>query len=635
MGHGASLQFTGLALVLTLAVLVPLAFSRLRRFRIPVVVGEIAAGILVGRSGLGWVRADDVVLGLLAEVGFVFLMFLAGMEIDLSALGINLGGGLSARPGRTREKSPGPSPIVLALEHFLLTLALAMGVAFFLWRAGMVEDLFLMGLVISTTSLGVVMPVLKERGFLGGRYGQTLLVTALIADFATMVLITIQVAVISHGLTLDILLIGLLFVALGVVYRLSTVVLPGVRPLLDELSHATTQIKIRLSFLVMVAFVALAEVVGAEVILGAFLGGLLLTLLLGEEDEGLRHQLESMGYGFFVPIFFIMVGVDFNLQVLTEGSGSWLLLGTLLVAAGVTKIVPAAVFRQTFGWRESLAGGVLLSARLSLIIAAAEIGRSLGVLSEEVVVAVILVAIVTVTVAPLLFAQWVKPPAAPPVPPIVVVGGCTLGFQIAAQLHAHGAPYRLVDEDAHCVNRARKEGYAAHKATPTDGERWLTGAGAVVITYGDPDRVLAWARLARQTLGIERVLALSPTAELARRLRAVGAVPVNPVNAQATFLALMARNPDLVHLLTETRDQRDLCEVHIQNPALEGVRLRDLHLPPHVLVLSIHRGDEFLIPRGNTTLRLGDTLTLLGTVEDLDAVVRQLAQGDPAFAVGG
>ena len=182
-----------------------------------------------------------------------------------------------------------------------------------------------------------------------------------------------------------------------------------------------------------------------------------------------------------------------------------------------------------------------------------------------------------------------------------------------------------MDEDPHCIQRAHKEGFRAQVATPAEGERWLSGAGAVVVTYGDPERVLAWARVARQNLGVDRVLALSPTATLARRLQALGAVPVNPINAQATFLALMARNPDLVYLLTETRDQRDLCEVHIQNPALEGKRLRDLDLPAHVLVLSIHRGNEFLIPRGNTTLRLGDTLTLLGTVEDLDAVVRQLA----------
>lgn len=624
-GVETSLQFTGLALVLGLAVLVPLAFSRFRRLRVPVVVGEILAGILVGRSGLSWVQPNDVTLHLLAEVGFVFLMFLAGMEIDISALGIAPRVKARRTPAEPLPEKRGPSPLVLALEHFALTLLLATGMAYLLWRAGMVQNLFLMGLVISTTSLGVVMPVLKEQGYLGDRYGQTLLVSALVADFATMVLITIEVAFISHGLTLELLLIGLLFVALLTLYRLGVLVLPGMRTLVEEISQATTQINIRLALLTMIAFVALAEVIGAEVILGAFLAGLLIVLLLGD-DDGLRHQLESMGYGFFIPIFFIMVGVDFNLQVLTENGGSWLLIAVLLLAAILTKLVPAVVFRQAFGWRESLGGGVLLSARLSLIIAAAEIGRNLGVLSEAVAVAVILVAIVTVTAAPFLFTQLLPRRTAATQSPVVIVGACAVGLQVASQLHEHHTPYLLLDGEAACVRRARERGLKAQVATPETGEAHLEGASAVLITLGDDEQVLAWARLARQILGIERVLALSPSAELTRALRPLGAHLVTPLEAQATFLTLMARNPDLLHLLTATEDRRDLAEVHLRNPALAGKRLRDLGLPPHVLVLSIHRGDAFIVPRGNTILHLGDTLTLLGNVEDLETVIRDLAR---------
>ncbi len=631
MEHGTSLQFTGLALVLGLAVFVPLFFSRLRGVRIPVVVGEIVAGIIVGRSGLGWVQPDDATLRLLAEVGFVFLMFLAGMEIDVTALGIGPRGSKvpSENPTKKAEGAgSGPSPLVLAIEHFGLTLLLAMGTAYFLWRAGLTQNLFLMGLVISTTSLGVVMPVLKEQGYLGGRYGQTLLVSALVADFATMVLITIQVALIAHGLTLEVLLIGLLFVALLILYRLGLLVLPGVRPLIEELSQATTQINIRLALLTMIAFVALAEVIGAEVILGAFLAGLLIVLLLGSDDGGLRHELESMGYGFFIPIFFIMVGVDFNLRVLTQEGGSWILILVLIVAAILTKMLPALIFRQAFGWRETIGGGVLLSARLSLIIAAAEIGRDLGVLSETVVVAVILVAIVTVTAAPFVFTQLLPRREKQGRPPVVVVGACTVGLQVAAQLHEHQTPYLLLDSEPTCVRRARERGLNAQEATPETGEQALTGVEAVVIALGDAQQTLAWARLARQTLGIERVVALCPSAEQARQLRMLGAHPITPLDAQATFLALMARNPDLLYLLTATEDQRDLAEVHLRNPALDGKRLRDLGLPPHVLVLSIHRGEEFIVPRGSTVLRLGDTLTLLGHVGDLETAIRELARAD-------
>lgn len=619
-------QFTGLALVLTLAVLVPLLFSRLQRVRVPVVVGEIVAGVLLGRSGLGWIDPRDPVLRLLAEVGFVFLMFLAGMEIDLSALGLGPGVALAVEGEADRR----PSPLLLGLEHFALTLLLASGAAYWFWRAGLAQNLFLMALVLSTTSLGVVMPVVKEHGYLGERYGQTLLVTALLADFVTMVLITVQVAFIAHGVTLEVLLVGLLFVALLVAYRLGAYLLPGLRALVEGLEHTTAQVNIRLALLTMIAFVALSEVLGAEIILGAFLAGLLLILLLGPESTGLRHQLEGMGYGFFIPIFFILVGADFNLGVLAQGPGSWGLLVGFFAAAVLTKVVPAVVFRQVYSWRESLGGGVLLSARLSLIIAAAEIGRNLGVLSELVVVEVILVAVITVTLAPMLFTQLVPRHQRPPTPPVVVVGACTVGYHIAQHLHEHQTPYHLLDSDPGCVRRARERGLQAHRVTLDQAEPWLHDAHTVLIACNDEAQTLAWTRLARQTLGLERVVVLCLSPQQARTVRLLGAHPITPLTAQAAFLALMARNPDLLHLMLTPETHREVVEVHLRNPALAGKRLRDLRLPPQVLVLSIHRDDEFIVPRGNTILQLNDTLVLWGSLEDLEQVLHWLMRSTRA-----
>ncbi len=620
-------NFVALLLVLLLAVAVPLLFRRLQRFRIPVVVGEILTGILIGRSGLGLVSPEEPVLALLGEIGFVFLMFLAGMEIDLSLLGIARTPKDNPPPEganpRTSEKAPGPNPLVLALEHFLLTLVLAGGAAYFLWRTGMARNLPLMALIISTTSLGVVMPVLKEQGWLHTRYGQTLLITALVADFATMVLITLQVALIAHGLTLEVLLIGLLFVALFVLYRLGDVVLPGLRTALDELSHATTQIKVRLAFLMLAAFAALAQVLGAEIILGAFLAGLLVALLTEPEDEPLRHQLESMGYGFFVPIFFIMVGANFNLQALLRNPRAWAVLGVLLVAAVVTKVVPAVVFRQGFSWRESLAGGALLSARLSLIIAAAEIGLGLGVLREEVVAAVILVAVVTVVFSPWVFTQAMGRRTDESSPGTLIIGADSLGLRVAHYFHTHHHPFKLVDEDAQRVARAQKLGFPAYQATPSGQSlTQLERCTEALITHTTPARIVAWARLLRQQLGLERVVALSPTAETERALRALHVHPITPLDAQATLLALAMRNPDLLQLLTDTEDDRDICEVRMEHPSIHGRRLRDLALPPRLLVLSIHRDEAYIIPRGDTVLQQGDTLTLLGTPEDLERFIQ-------------
>jgi Kef-type K+ transport system membrane component KefB len=411
-----SMSFFPLLVVVFLAFLVPIALSRLKRVSIPIVVGEILAGVLIGRSGLGWLQYHHPVLDLLSQLGFVFLMFLSGMEIDF----YNLKNTSSNNNGDKKYKW---SPVALGSLSFVLTLVLSLLVGFGLVRAGLVSSPWMIALILSTTSLGIVVPVLKERGLSTGRYGQTLLVAALIADFATMLLITVVVAILSRGLTLDILLIGVLFVAFFFMYRFGGVFfnkLPAVRQILEELSHATAQIKVRLAFTMMLTFVVLSETLGAELILGAFLAGAIVSLLRTPEDVELVGQLESIGFGFVIPIFFIMVGVDLDLSSLVDSWETMLLVLILLLAAIIVKFVPALTFRLSFSWRESLGAGALLSARLSLIIAASAISLRLGIISESINAAIILVAIITVIISPPLFCRIVPtgkglggPPDAP------------------------------------------------------------------------------------------------------------------------------------------------------------------------------------------------------------------------------
>ncbi|NPA06407.1 MAG: hypothetical protein GXO54_03285 [Chloroflexi bacterium] len=625
--EASGIRFGALAIVLFLAVTVPLVLRSFKRVRIPVVVGEILAGIVVGQSGLGWVPAHDFLLDLLAEIGFVMLMFLAGMEIDFQAAGIRLGRQRGSNEERSRAS--GPTPLRLALEHFGLTVLLALGAGYLLWRWGLTKDIYMMAFILSTTSLGVVMPILKENNLLGTRYGQTLLVTALIADFAAMFLITIRVAVLSHGITLDILLIGLLFVALFVLYRIGVSVLPGLRPLLDELSQATTPLKLRLAFLILTAFVALSELLGVEVILGAFLAGLLISLLREPEDHAIQHQIESLGYGFFIPIFFVMVGVRFDLSVLAQARNLWV-VPTLIGLALAVKVIPSVVFRQLFSWRESLAAGLFLAAHLSLVIAAGEVAYSLGVFDKAMVNAIVLLAIFTAIFTPWAFLTLIGPRlAAQPSRTVVVVGLGPVGIQVLEQLHGHRDPVIGLDEDEQRVRRAQQRHLPAQLAQPTpEAASALERAATVVITLTDPERTLKWAQLARHIFGVERVFALNANAQTIPTLQSLGVHPITPLEAQATFIALMVRNPDLVYLMTATRDQRDVREVVVRNPALEGVRLRDVGLPPEVLVLAIHREDEHIIPRGDTRLRLGDVLTLLGTHESLAQAAQRLGAAE-------
>jgi Kef-type K+ transport system membrane component KefB len=388
-------SFAPLLIVVSLAFVVPLLVSSVRaRLAIPIVVGEIVSGIIVGRSGFGWVTPDSAALDLLKELGFVFLMFLSGMEIDFRSLR------RSDPHHRARIK-----PLPLALLNFALTLLVAGAFAFGLKFLGATRDPWMMGLILSTTALGVVVPILKEAGLSQTSFGQTILLATIIADFVTMFLISVLVAVVSRGLTAEILLVFLLFVAFFLTARFGSF-LSRIEPLqraLGELSHATSQIKVRAAFSTLLVFVVLAEQLGLEIIVGAFLAGAIVALLRTPEDTELSSHLEAIGFGFLIPIFFIMVGVDFNLPALLSSRGALLSVPLLLTAAVAAKIIPALILRVNHSWREALAAGILMCPRLSLIIAAAAIGEKLGIIDESVNAAIVLVAIATVTAAPLAF----------------------------------------------------------------------------------------------------------------------------------------------------------------------------------------------------------------------------------------
>ncbi len=260
-------------------------------------------------------------------------------------------------------------------------------------------------MILSTTALGVVVPILKEARLSQTIFGQTILLATVIADFTTMFLISVLVAVISRGLTAEILLVFLLFVAFFLAARFGTFLsrIESVQRVIEELSHATAQIKVRAAFSTLLIFVVLAERLGIEIIVGAFLAGAIVALLRTPEDRALSSQLEAIGFGFFIPIFFIMVGVDFDLPALLSSNDALLSVPLLLLAAVAVKVIPALVFRLNHSWREALAAGILLCPRLSLIIAAAAIGEKLGVIDASVNAGIVLVAIVTVTASPLAF----------------------------------------------------------------------------------------------------------------------------------------------------------------------------------------------------------------------------------------
>ncbi|MGD8457231.1 MAG: cation:proton antiporter [Anaerolineales bacterium] len=610
-----SLSFAPLLIVLTLAFVVPMVLARFKKLRLPIVVGELIAGIIVGRSGFGWVAHHDPVLDLLGEFGFVFLMFLSGMEIDFSNLG-------TLEPAANGQRSKRWGPIQLGITSFLLTLALSIAIGYAFYHFDLVKSPWMMALILSTTSLGVVVPVLKEKGISTGSYGQSLLVAALIADFATMFLITVLVAVISSGLTLDILLIGVLFVAFFFMYRFGMFFfnrLAVVRRTLEELSSATAQIKVRAAFTMMLVFVALSETIGTEIILGAFLAGAIISLLKRPEDDDLEDQLNAIGFGFFIPIFFIMVGVDFNLAALAESSQALILAPLLILAALAVKFLPGLVFRLSYSWRQTWGAGVLLSARLSLIIAASAIGMRLGIITESVNSAIVLVSLITVSFVPALFSRIIPSPGDDENKLIMILGAGELGNQVAENLKKHHDQILVVADNPDQRERVERRGT---KAIVADTDRsdpqlapYFEMARSVVCVYSDPDRAYHVCKQARTTYGIDNVVARVDNPQDMARFENIGVVTTNAAMDRAALLAMLARNSLFYYLLTRREDDKDFSDVTVSKTVHFGQKIRNLNLPGDIVIVGLKREGQFIIPTGDTKLEKGDRISLLGNIE--------------------
>ncbi|MGH8224522.1 MAG: cation:proton antiporter, partial [Gammaproteobacteria bacterium] len=272
--HEANFSFVPLLIVVALAFAVPVLLSPIKRYGIPVVVGEIVAGIIFGHSGFNLIQTD-VVLQVLSVFGFAYLMFLSGLEINFSEAG-------AVRRGLGRQRLV-RNPFFVGAAMFVVSAALSLAAGFELTRQGLTKDPWIMAMILTTTSLGVVAPVLKERGLTAHRFGQSILMSALLADFVTILLISAYVLYLGHNANARVLLVLVLFAVFVVVYRIGTRFQrhAPARRIMQALSTATAQIRVRGAFAVTLVFMALAESLGIVNILGAFLAGVIISLLSG------------------------------------------------------------------------------------------------------------------------------------------------------------------------------------------------------------------------------------------------------------------------------------------------------------------------------------------------------------------
>jgi Kef-type K+ transport system membrane component KefB/Trk K+ transport system NAD-binding subunit len=605
------LDFAPLLIVLVLAFAVPLFLARLRW--LPVVVGEILAGVVIGTSGFGLVHQDPM-LEIFSNIGLSFLMFLAGLEIDFDKL--------FPAPKRGQRHTPQGNKILpLSAGVYALTLALAVPAGFALNAIGLEGNPWLLAFILSATSLGVLLPVLKQREMSGTKTGQAIFYTAMLADFITVVLLTIFIIFLNKGFDLEVFSVGLLFLAFFIFYRLAGGFfrIQQIRTIIEELSHVTVQIKVRGAIAILMAFVVLAGALGLELILGAFLAGMIISLLKRPEDSDLVNKLEAFGFGFFIPVFFIAVGADLNLRALIDSPQSLLLLPVLFIIALGVKTIPSLLFVKEIGWRNTLASAMLLNTHLSLEIAVAVIGVRLGLLTPSANVAIILFAILTVLVMPILFNSILPQAPGKEKKHMVLFGANDLGLKVARTLAGHGERVHFIESDPAQVDQARKAGFNVIQAATVEDCLWAACeevVQALLVLLPDDDRNLEICHQAVH-MGIGHIVSLVNNPARLTEFRRLGVHAFAPTLYRPTLLAMLARSPDMMRLLTDTTDQQDVRELHLRNPSGQLRRLNNLGLPGNLLVLSIGRNGEIIIPHGNTQVELGDRLTILGNIEDL------------------
>jgi Kef-type K+ transport system membrane component KefB len=376
--------FTNLLIIVAVGFAAPLALGFAPAIRLPSVVVEIVAGIVVGPAVLGWVTVDEPVR-VFATVGLAYLLFLAGLEVDFDRL-----------RGRILR---------VALIGFAVSLAIAIVVGLLLKAGGFVSQPLFVAIVLSATSLGVLMPVLKDAGEIESTVGQLIVASATIADFATVILLslffsreagsTASRAILLGGLVVVAVLVALAIAGIEHSHRLSDV--------LRRLQDTTAQIRIRGAFVLLIGLVALATELGLEVILGAFIAGAIVSLV--DRDQAMTHpdfrgKLEAAGFGIFIPVFFVTTGVRYDLDALTADASTLLHVPVFLAALVAVRGLPALLYRPVIP-RDRLAVAVLMQATsLPFIVAATAVGLALDVVSPANAAALIAAGLLSVVVFP-------------------------------------------------------------------------------------------------------------------------------------------------------------------------------------------------------------------------------------------
>jgi Kef-type K+ transport system membrane component KefB len=379
-----------LLIVVSIGALSPFIADIARRWtRLPGVVVEIALGIVVGPHVLGWVHVDDV-LAVMAELGLVLLIFLAGFEIDLAQVK--------------------GAPLALASKGWLASLVLGIGVATGLHALGVTSGIRFVAVALTTTAIGTLLPILGDAGVLPTRFGAFVIASGALGELGPIVAISLALTTVHPGkATLVLALFAA--IAIGAAFLAARPAPPRAIRLITKTLHTSAQLGVRLCVLLAALLVWTAESFQLDILLGAFAAGMIARVFLGSNSEhedavGLDHQhevqtrLESLGFGFFIPLFFVVSGVRFNLAALGH-AGTIAKVPMFLVLFLVVRGLPALLYRKELGRHDVMALGLFQAAALPLVVVITSLGVDAGLMRSDNAAAMVGAGLVSVVLFPI------------------------------------------------------------------------------------------------------------------------------------------------------------------------------------------------------------------------------------------
>ncbi len=337
-----------LVVVLTAGVAAAIVGALGKRAILPVVVVELLLGVLIGPSVLGIVNPDEFIV-FFSSLGLGMLFFFAGYEVDFS---------------RIRGR-----PLRLAGSGWLISLAIAYALAGLLVAGDFVVSVVFVGSAIATTAIGTLLPILTDAGEVKTRFGTFLLAAGAVGEFGPILLITF---LFSTNNAISSFLLMMLFIVLAVLAALFAIrsVGSGWR-IFARAMETSSQLPIRTTVVLVFALAFLAESLGLDLLLGGFVAGVITRLALrGQEVRVLESKLSAVGYGFLIPFFFVVSGINFDLEALLESPRHLLSIPVFLAAFLIVRGVPAALlYRKVLVARDRLALAFFSATELPLVVA--------------------------------------------------------------------------------------------------------------------------------------------------------------------------------------------------------------------------------------------------------------------------